>query len=58
MDKYYVFRKMLDFVSDETDVVDADLNYFADSMRIVGETDSETITIEVTIKKKGVEEDA
>ena len=58
MDKYYVFRKMLDFVSDETDVVDADLNYFADSMRIVGETETETITVEVTIKKKEVALDA
>ena len=58
MDKYYAFRKMLDFVSDEADVVDADLNYFNNSMRIVGETETETITIEGTIEKKEVEVDA
>lgn len=58
MDKYYAFRNMMDFVSKVAEVVDADLNYFNDTMRIVGETDSETITVEVTIKKKEVEEDA
>lgn len=58
MDKYIAFRKLMDFVADDAEIIDADLNYYKDTMLIVGENDQETITIEVTIKKKGENEDA
>ena len=58
MEKYFAFRRLMDFVADDAEIVDADLNYYKDTMLIVGENDQETITIEVTIKKKGEREDA
>ena len=58
MDKYFAFRKMMDFLSDYAEITDADMNYWNDTMRIEGENDGETITIELTIKKKEVTENA
>lgn len=58
MDKYYTFRKMMDFMDDCADVIDADMDTDNGGMKIVGENDQETITIEVTIKKKEEDKDA
>ena len=58
MEKYFAFRKLMDFLADDAEIIDADLNSYKDTMQIVGENDQETITIEVTIKKKGESEDA
>ena len=51
MEKYAIFREMLDYVACICEVTDADMNY-CDSIRIVGETDQESIVIAVTIKNK------
>lgn len=58
MDKYFAFRKLMDFLADFTEVTDADMNYCYNMMRIAGENDGETITITVTIDKKEVKENA
>lgn len=58
MDKYFAFRKMLDFLTDYAEVIDADMNYYKDTMQVIGENDGETITIQVTIHKKEENEDA
>lgn len=52
MDKYFAFRKMLDFVSEYADVTDADMNFCGDRLLIEGENDGQVITIEVIIKNK------
>lgn len=52
MDKYFAFRKMLDFMADYAEVTDADMNYYDSCMRICGENDGQTITIDITIKDK------
>lgn len=52
MNKYYAFKKMLEFMAEHAQVVDADMNYYNGSMRIEGENDGQTIMIEVTIKNK------
>lgn len=52
MDKYFVFRKLMDFLSDHAAIVDADMNYCGDTIQIVGENDGEEITLELTIRKK------
>ena len=52
MNKYFVFRKMIDFVADYCDVTDADMNNYAGNIEITGtEEDGSTITIKVEIKE-------
>ena len=58
MNKYVIFREMLDYMAHIADVTDADLNYCGDSIRIDGDTDEQTIIIEVTIRNKEGEKDA
>ena len=58
MDKYFAFRKMMDFVSDYAEITDADMNYCGNTVMIEAENDDEIIVIEVTIKKKEVRENA
>lgn len=58
MNKYFVFRKMLDFVADHAEVTDADMNYCGNRLLIDGEDDDTVITIEVIIKNKEVGKDA
>lgn len=58
MDKYIIFRQLMDLVSDHADVVDANLNTWNGGMLVQGEADGETIAIEVTIKKKEEDKDA
>ena len=58
MDKYFVFRKMLEFMADYAEVVDADMNNYNGCVMVKGETEDQTIMIEVTIQKKEVEQDA
>ena len=55
MNKYVIFREMLDYVAHISDVTDADLNYCGNCIRIDGDTDEQTIIIEVTIKNKEVQ---
>lgn len=57
MEKYFAFRKLMDFLADHAEVVDADMN-FCDSIRIVGENDGQVIEIQVTIKEKEEGKDA
>lgn len=57
MEKYWVFRQLLDFMADHAEVVDADMNY-CDCILIKGETDDQCIEIEVRITKKEGEQDA
>lgn len=57
MEKYWVFRQLLDFMADHAEVVDADMN-FCENILIKGETDDQCIEIEVRITKKEVEQDA
>ena len=58
MDKYFAFRKLMDFLSDYAEITDADMNYCGNMIEIVGENDGEVITIDVTIEKKEVNKDA
>ena len=52
INKFTVFREMLDYIAHMSDVTDADMNYYHDTMKIAGQTDVDEISIEVTIKKK------
>lgn len=52
MEKYFAFLKMLEFMADYADVVDADMNYYKDTMKITGENDGQVIEIQVSISKK------
>lgn len=58
MDKYFAFRKLMDFLSDYAEITDADMNFCGNMIEIVGENDGEVITIDVTIEKKEVNKDA
>lgn len=52
MDKYWVFRQLLDFMADHAVVVDADMDNYCGDMEITGETDEQTITIKISMKDK------
>jgi hypothetical protein len=52
LDKYFVFRKLIDFVADNCEVTDADMNNYAGAIEITGtDNDGSTITIKVTLKE-------
>ena len=52
MDKYYAFRKLMDFVTDGYEVVDADMNNYSGDIEITGKDETgATITIRVTMKE-------
>ena len=52
MNKYFVFRKLIDFVADCCEVTDADMNNYAGEIEITGtEEDGSTITIKVALKE-------
>ena len=52
MNKYFVFRKLIDFVADYTEVTDADMNNYAGNIEITGtDEDGSTITIKVEIRE-------
>lgn len=53
MNKYFVFRKLMDLVADYCEVTDADMNNYAGDIEIIGtdEEDGSTIKIRVTIEE-------
>lgn len=52
IDKYFVFRKLMDFVADFCDVTDADMNNYAGDIEISGAgEDGSTIRINVRIEE-------
>ena len=52
MNKYFVFRKLIDFVADYCEVIDADMNNYANEIEITGrDDDGSTITIKVELKE-------
>ena len=52
MNKYFVFRKLIDFVADYCEVTDADMNNYSGDIEITGtEEDGSTIKIKVTLKE-------
>lgn len=58
MNKFVIFREMLDYLNHIADVTDADLNYCCDNhMRIAGETENQTITFDIYINNKEVTQD-
>lgn len=51
-DRYYIFRKLLDFVADNWEVTDADMNNYVHEIEITGKADDgSTITIKVELKE-------
>lgn len=53
LNKYFVFRKLIDFVADYAEVTDADMNNYAGDIEITGaDDDGSTITISVHIEKE------
>lgn len=52
MNKYFVFRKLIDFVADYCEVTDADMNNYSGQVEITGtDEDGSTITIKVELKE-------
>lgn len=58
MDKYFAFRSMMDFLADHAEVVDADMNWLGNTIKVIGENEKQIIEIEVIIKEKEEEKDA
>lgn len=51
MDRYILFRKLMDLVSDDYDVVDADMRNYAGDIEITGENEGKTIRIKVELEE-------
>ena len=50
MNKYFVFRKLIDFVADYCEVTDADMNNYSGDIEVTGtDDDGSTIKIKVTL---------
>ena len=57
INKYFVFRRLIDFAADYCDVTDADMNNYAGNIEITG-TDKYGSTITITVELKEGKEDA
>ena len=55
-DKYYTFRKLMDFVTDCGEVTDADMNNYAGDIEIHG-TDDDGSTIKITVRIENAKEE-
>ena len=49
LDKFWVFRELIDFVENHCDVTDADMNNYAGDIEITG-TDKDGSTIKITVR--------
>lgn len=58
MDKFAIFKDMLDYLAHITAVTEADLNYYPGCMKVGGNKDGQHIEIIVTITDKEGKEDA
>ena len=56
MNKFYAFKKLLDFVNDEYEVVDADMDNYAGDIVIKGK-DETGATITITVRMTEGEND-
>ena len=56
MDKYFVFRKLMDFMADYCDINDADMNNYAGDIEITG-IDEDGCTINLRVKIEEVKND-
>ena len=56
MDKFWVFRKLIDFVADHCEVTDADMNNYAGDIEIHG-TDDDGSTIKITVRIDNAKEE-
>lgn len=52
MDRYYIFRKLLDLVSDDFEVVDADMKNYSGDIEVQGKADGATIRITVEFEEE------
>ena len=57
MDRHFVFRKLLDFVTDYCNVTDADMNNYAGDIEIIGVDGEDGSTISITVRIKEGETD-
>jgi hypothetical protein len=48
MDRYFVFRKLMDFMSEEGTVVDADMSNYAGDIEITG-IDKDGVRVTITV---------
>ena len=55
-DKYYSFRKLMDFVAEQGEVTDADMNNYSGEMEIVG-TDDDGSSIRIRVRIEEAEKD-
>ena len=56
LNKYFVFRELLNFVADHADVTDADMNNYSGEIDITG-TDEDGSTIRIKVLLKEAEQD-
>lgn len=53
LNKYYVFRRLIDFVADNSEVTNANMNNYAGNIEITGrDAEGSTITITVELKEE------
>lgn len=58
MDRYYMFRKILDFVNEDFEITDADIKTYDKSILVEGVCPEGAIRVEVVLRKKEAQADA
>lgn len=58
MDRYFVFKRLLEFMADHSEVTNAKMKNYSDDIDITGEVDGQEITILVRFKDKEASENA
>jgi hypothetical protein len=52
MDRYDIFRKLMDLVADDFEVVDADMKNYSGDIEVQGKADGTTIRITVELEEE------
>ena len=52
MDRYFIFRKLMDLIADDFEVVDADMKNYSGDIEITGKADGATVKITVYFKEE------
>lgn len=52
MDRYFVFKRLLEFMADHSEVTNAHIKNYADDIEITGEVDGQEVRITVRFNDK------
>ncbi len=54
MDRYFIFKRLLEFMADNSEVTNAKMKNYSDDIEITGEDEGQEVTIKVSFRDKEV----